>query len=82
MMGRTNYVGNGYIFHYAGFAYGLRRGTVEQISLECFSRGRIIRIRRGQRRFDSCEVVERARSRPCENQVSGYYGVSHLPPNS
>jgi hypothetical protein len=57
------YVGNGRVIHYAGLAYGLRRGPVEQVSLERFARGHTIRIRLGPQRFDSCEVVARARSR-------------------
>ena len=56
------YVGNGRVVHYAGFAHGLRRGPVEQISLECFARGRTVRIEPGRRCFDSCEVVARALS--------------------
>jgi hypothetical protein len=62
------YVGNGRNFHYAGFAYGLRRGPVEQVSLEPFVRRRTVRIQPGQRRFDSCEVVERAFSRLGESR--------------
>jgi hypothetical protein len=57
------YVGDGRVIHYAGFAYGLRRGPVEQISLERFARRGGVRIRPGQRRFDSREVVARAMSR-------------------
>jgi hypothetical protein len=62
------YIGNGRVVHYAGFAYGLRRGPVEQVSLECFARGRIVRVQPGQRRFDSCEVVARALSRLGESR--------------
>jgi hypothetical protein len=62
------YVGNGRVIHYAGFAYGLRRGPVEQVSLERFARGRAVRIQPGQRRFDSCEVVARALSRLGESR--------------
>jgi hypothetical protein len=57
------YVGNGRVIHYAGLAHGLRRGPVEDVSLERFARGRGIRIRHDARRFDCHEVVERARSR-------------------
>jgi hypothetical protein len=57
------YVGNGRVIHYAGLAYGFRRGPVEQVSLERFAHGHTIRIRRGPQRFDSCEVVARALSR-------------------
>jgi hypothetical protein len=36
---------------------------VEETSLECFAHGHSIRVRRGLRCIDRCEVVERARSR-------------------
>jgi hypothetical protein len=62
------YVGNGRVIHYAGFSYGLRRGPVEQVSLERFARGRTVRIQPGQRCFDSCEVVARALSRLGESR--------------
>lgn len=62
------YVGNGCVIHYAGFASGLRRGPVEQVSLECFAHGRTVRIRADQRRFDRCAVVERALSRLGESR--------------
>jgi Lecithin retinol acyltransferase len=57
------YVGEGRVVHYAGLAYGLRRGPVEQVSLERFARGRSICIQLGQRCFDRGQVVERALSR-------------------
>jgi hypothetical protein len=57
------YAGGGIVIHYAGFACGLRRGPVEQVSLERFAHGAPIRIRPDARRFDSRTVVERARSR-------------------
>lgn len=62
------YVGDGRVVHYAGFAYGLRRGPVEQVSLERFARGRTVRIQPGQRSFDSREVVARALSRLGESR--------------
>jgi thiol-disulfide isomerase/thioredoxin len=57
------YIGNGRVIHYRGLAHGLRRGPVEDVSLNNFGRGRSIRIRSEQPRFDRPEVVERARSR-------------------
>ncbi len=57
------YVGGGCVIHYAGLAYGLRRGPVERVSLERFANGRPVRIRPDARRFDRREVVARARSR-------------------
>src|SRR5262245_61722112 len=61
------YVGAGRVIHYSGLAHGLRRGPVEDVSLEHFARGRGIRIRRATARFDSREAVARARSRVGEN---------------
>jgi hypothetical protein len=57
------YVGSGRVIYYAGLAYGLRRGPVEDATLECFAHGRDIQIRHDDVRFDRREVVERARSR-------------------
>jgi hypothetical protein len=57
------YVGNGRVIHYAGLANGLRRGPVEDVSLEHFARGRDVRVRSASPRFDRSEVVARARSR-------------------
>ena len=57
------YVGNGRVIHYAGLAHGLRRGPVEEVSLEYFARGREIRVRHEPKRLDRRTVVERARSR-------------------
>jgi hypothetical protein len=57
------YVGGNRVIHYAGFASGLRRGPVEEVSLEHFARGHAIQLRHDKRRFDRRDVVERARSR-------------------
>src|SRR5271154_3149056 len=57
------YVGNGRVIHYSGLARGVRRGPVEDASLESFANGRGIRVRRDGRFFSRREVVERARSR-------------------
>jgi hypothetical protein len=57
------YIGNGRVIHYAGLAYGWRRGSVEDVPLERFAHGHSIRVRPDPRRFDSRAVVERARSR-------------------
>ena len=62
------YIGSGRVVHYAGLAYGLRRGPVEDVSLAQFARGRDIRIRRDAPRFNSREVVERACSRLGESR--------------
>jgi hypothetical protein len=57
------YVGNGRVIHYAGLSHGLRRGPVEDVSLEYFAHGRSIRVRDDRPCFDRREVVARARSR-------------------
>ncbi len=57
------YAGNGRVIHYAGLAHGLRRGPVEDVSLQEFARGRCVRVRHDAARFDRGEVLERARSR-------------------
>ena len=57
------YVGGGRVIHYAGFAHGLRRGPVEEASLEQFAHGHTIEMRHDKRCFDRCKVVDRARSR-------------------
>jgi hypothetical protein len=57
------YVGGGRVIHYAGFAHGLRRGPVEEVSLEHFAHGHAIRLRDDGPSFDRREVVQRARSR-------------------
>jgi hypothetical protein len=57
------YVGGGRVIHYAGLAYGICRGPVEDVPLERFARGHGIRIRSDAPRFDCRQAVERARSR-------------------
>jgi len=57
------YVGNGRVIHYSGPGHGLRRGPVEDVSLEYFAHGHGIRLRYEQPCFDRREVVARARSR-------------------
>lgn len=57
------YVGGGRVIHYSGYAHGLRRGPVEEVSLERFADGHGVRLRQDGRCFDGREVVERARSR-------------------
>lgn len=58
------YVGGGKIVHYPGLAYGLRSDPVEEVSLACFARGRVVWARcAALSAFDPLEVVRRARSR-------------------
>jgi hypothetical protein len=65
------YVGNGRVIHYSGLGHGVRRGPVEDTSLEEFAQGHTIHIRRDPRIFSRCQVVERARSRlgECRYQI-------------
>jgi hypothetical protein len=50
--------------HYGGFAQGLRRAPVEEISLARFGRGHPVWIRlSASTSFESREVIHRARSR-------------------
>jgi Lecithin retinol acyltransferase len=62
------YVGGGKVLHYAGLAYGLVRGPVEEVPLASFARGRPVWIKSDVApHFDSSEVVRRARSRVGED---------------
>jgi hypothetical protein len=63
------YVGGGNVVHYAGFTRGLRRGPVEEVSIERFSSGGAVWVRfDGPLNVDRAEVVRRARSRLGENR--------------
>ena len=63
------YLGGGRVVHYAGLAHGWRRGPVEVVSLEEFTRGRTAWVINDQsQRFSSDEVVRRAMSRVGENR--------------
>lgn len=57
------YVGDGRVVHYAGLAYGLHHGPVEEVSLVQFARRRGVWARWGTSAFDHPEIVRRARSR-------------------
>jgi Lecithin retinol acyltransferase len=62
------YVGDRMVVHYAGFAHGLRRGPVEEISLARFSDGHPVYVRSvAPPQFDPREVIRRARSRVGED---------------
>jgi len=63
------YVGDGKVVHYAGLAHGLRGGSVEEVPIERFARGRPVWMRSGAV-FDEQEVVCRARSRLGEQRYS------------
>jgi hypothetical protein len=63
------YVGGGKVVHYSGFARGLRRGPVEEISLAGFTDGHSVWTRSNAPPcFDRCEVIRRARSRVGEDR--------------
>ena len=63
------YVGHGKVVQYGGLVWGLRRGPVEEVSLEEFANGRPLWIRCAREpRFDADEVVRRARSRVGEDR--------------
>jgi len=63
------YVGNGRVVHYGGLARSWRRGPVEEVSLERFAAGREVQARpTAVSRFDSNEIVARARSRLGEDR--------------
>lgn len=62
------YVGDGKVVHYAGLAHGLRRGPVEEISLDRFAGGHAVYVRSDAPfEFDRQEVIRRARSRVGED---------------
>jgi hypothetical protein len=57
------YVGGDKVVHYAGFVCGLRRGPVEEVPFDHFTRGRPSSVIPTEPKFARQEVVERARSR-------------------
>lgn len=63
------YAGNGRVLHYGGLHRGLRRGPVEEVTLEQFTRGRGFVVHRGLApRFDGVAATDRARSRLGEDR--------------
>jgi lecithin:retinol acyltransferase len=63
------YAGNGRVIHYPGFKTPLRRGPVEEITLERFAKGREVRVKGwAAPRFTGAVRVERARSRLGEDR--------------
>lgn len=63
------YAGDGRVVHYAGLARSLRRGPVEEVSLDQFAAGRTVLIKPAVKpRFNGAEVVRRARSRLGEDR--------------
>jgi hypothetical protein len=63
------YAGGGRVVHYAGLNRFLRRGPVEETSIERFARGRPIAIKDPvSARYGAAERVARARSRVGENR--------------
>jgi hypothetical protein len=63
------YVGGGNVVHYRALAYHFRRVPVEEVPLAFFARGHALYVRpHAPARFDSHEVISRARSRVGENR--------------
>lgn len=63
------YIGNGRVIHYAGYSRSGRRGPVEDVSLERFTRGRALWLKPADdARYGGADAVERARSRLGENR--------------
>jgi hypothetical protein len=69
------YVGADRVVHYGGYAYGLRRRPVEEVSLEAFAAGRGVQaLVRHPDIFSRSEIVLRARSRLGED---GYHVLTN-----
>jgi Lecithin retinol acyltransferase len=63
------YAGNGRVIHYAGFSGAYRRGPVEEVTLDRFTRNRGLQIRpHVAPRFAGLEAVARARARLGEDR--------------
>lgn len=63
------YVGDGRVVHYAGFKQVVRRGCVEEVSLEAFCKGRGWQVQHWPApRYAGPAVVARARSRLGEDR--------------
>lgn len=58
------YVGNDRVVHYAGFSDGFNKGVIEETTLDEFSRGNAVHVRKYiVRIYDAAESVDRAYSR-------------------
>jgi len=63
------YAGAGKVIHYPGFKRLFRRGPVEEVMLDQFTKGRAFAIRpEPEPKFPGAAAVERARSRLGENR--------------
>lgn len=63
------YAGDGRVVHYGGLSRSLRRGPVEEVSLERFAAGRSVLIKPAAgARHSGADVVARARSRLGEDR--------------
>ncbi|EEA02312.1 conserved hypothetical protein [Burkholderia sp. H160] len=63
------YVGSGMVIHYAGFATSVRRGPIEEVSLEQFADGHTVTVcAHPFPKYCGAETVLRARSRLGENR--------------
>ncbi|MCY0852473.1 lecithin retinol acyltransferase family protein [Cupriavidus sp. D39] len=65
------YSGNGNVIHYAGFTRSRRPGPVEEVSLECFSSGKAVRVGNDMGApYRGYVALARARSRIGERRYS------------
>jgi Lecithin retinol acyltransferase len=65
------YAGGGRVIHYAGFNRPFRKGRVEEVALEQFTRGRMLQVKTCVApRFSGAAAVGRARSRLGEDRYS------------
>ena len=63
------YVGQGRVIHYTAHAFCLVRRPVEEVSLERFARGKIVRIRaHAADAYEPADIIRRARSRLGEDR--------------
>ena len=65
------YAGAGRVIHYAGFNRPFRKGRVEEVALDRFTRGRALQVKASaQPRFTGEAAIRRARARLGENRYS------------
>jgi HRAS-like suppressor 3 len=65
------YAGDGKVIHYAGFNRAFRKGRVEEVALEHFTRGRALHVKSPvAARFAGQAAVDRARTRLGEDRYS------------
>ena len=63
------YVGKGRVVHYSARVFSLIGRPVEEVSLQRFSSGRVVRVRdHAPGSYDSAKIIQRARSRLGEDR--------------